>query len=340
MAAMATALMDSLLAPADVLRRGLLRRVPRRLLTDRELRVGLGGVFGLLTALALAGVAPLWTLSLGPLLLGVPHIVADARYLVARPGLHRRWLLLGALAVPAALYGMTGRGVAGLAAGAFGVLACEGTLGRRLAAMAVALGLMLGAYEGGLLADLAMIHLHNAVAVGLWWAWRPRRGLLAAAVPAGAALGVALILGGALDGPPVLSGPASGWSLDLMAWSVAGDASPVWAMRWVMVYAFGQGLHYALWLRLVPDDDRGRATPRSFRASWAALVGDLGLPFLGGMAALFTGLLLYGWAHAGAARLLYLQLTGFHAYLEVALALVAWAEHRRPGERWTPSSAT
>ena len=340
MAPMATALMDSLLAPADLLRRGLLRRLPRRLLTDRELRVGLGGVFGVLSAFALAGLVPLWTLSLGPLLLGVPHIVADVRYLIVRPGIHERWLLFGALLVPIAIYGMTGRGVAGLAAGVFGVLACEGALGRRLLAMAAALGLMAAAYRYGLLADLASIHLHNAVAVGLWWAWRPRKGWLAAAVPLGAALGVALILGGALDGPPVLSGPATAWSLDLMAWSVAGDVSPVWAMRWLMVYAFGQGLHYALWLRLVPEDDRARATPRSFRSSWVALVGDLGLPFLGLMAALFLGLLTYGWTNAGASRLLYLQLTGFHAYLEVALALVAWAEHRRPGARWTPPSAT
>ena len=52
--------------------------------------------FSVAVALACTLAAPLSLLTLGPLCLGVPHLVADLRYLVVRQGLHRRpRLLLG-----------------------------------------------------------------------------------------------------------------------------------------------------------------------------------------------------------------------------------------------------
>lgn len=51
------------------------------------MRLGAPAILHLAVALLLTGVAPLWLLLVGPLILGVPHIVADIRYLLLRdPG--------------------------------------------------------------------------------------------------------------------------------------------------------------------------------------------------------------------------------------------------------------
>lgn len=48
------------------------------------------GAVAVLGALVGSGVWPLWMLAVGPIVLGVPHVVSDVRYLVAKPGYHRR----------------------------------------------------------------------------------------------------------------------------------------------------------------------------------------------------------------------------------------------------------
>ena len=83
-------------AAADWLRRRWLRLLgplARPIVTRRELRVALGFSLVIGSALVATLVAPLWMLILGPLVWGVPHLVADLRYLVVRPGYHRRPLL-------------------------------------------------------------------------------------------------------------------------------------------------------------------------------------------------------------------------------------------------------
>ena len=56
----------------------------------------------LAATLTLAVLAPRWTLALGPIVLGVPHLLADARYLVVRPGYHRRTSIFLAVLPPLA----------------------------------------------------------------------------------------------------------------------------------------------------------------------------------------------------------------------------------------------
>src|SRR5262249_39018179 len=94
---------EAVLEPLDAVRRALLRACgapARALLRDRELRVSLGGGALVLTALLGVALLPLWFLALGPIALGVPHVLADLRYLIARPGLHRRRELGLAMALP------------------------------------------------------------------------------------------------------------------------------------------------------------------------------------------------------------------------------------------------
>lgn len=57
-------------------------------------------VFTVAIAFALTLGVPFWLLALGPIVWGVPHVVADIRYLIIRPGLHRRKVLWFAVGIP------------------------------------------------------------------------------------------------------------------------------------------------------------------------------------------------------------------------------------------------
>ncbi|MFO0572864.1 MAG: hypothetical protein U1A78_02605 [Polyangia bacterium] len=298
-----------------------------------ELRVAIGGLVGVLGALACALVLPLWTLALSPLLLGVPHLLADLRYLVVRPGLHRRARLALGIGLPLLVTGLG----AGMPAGLCAVLAAlvlgpgatwRKGLGVLLVAAALGWGLRRGFYEQ----ELVLAHAHNAVAVLLWWLWRPQRGrlhvlpLLAFALAGGAlALGVVRPLAGAL----AWQGPA-GLSLDAHAEALAPMFEPELATRLVLLYCFAQGVHYSTWLRLIPEEDRERPTPRTFRASALALRAELGMPLLVGAGLAMAALL--GWAVRDlfAARVGYFRLALFHGYLELCALALLWVSGRRP----------
>lgn len=302
------------------------------LVRDRELRVAAAGTLGIVTALALTALAPLWMLALAPVLLGVPHAASDIRYLVTRPGLHRRpsfWVLV---AVPLAALTYTVDVRWGLAATIGAALAARGAWSRRVGIAALAAGLLALAWEYAYEAALLAAHAHNFVALGIWLAWRRRR-TWKHALPLGAfALGCAAILGGALD--PIVAG-LDGWGAlpggvaaagRTSAWyhlaSLAPGLTEPWGPRLVLLFAFAQSVHYTIWIRLVPEEDRARETPRTFAASLRAWRDDSGTFVVA--AALLLTVLVAGWAlvDLGAARDGYLRGVISHGYLE--LAAIAW----------------
>ena len=128
---MVTAVAGGLGRALDVLdgaRRALLRRLGRvsaiaALRRRRELRLTAVALSSIALAFVLALVATLPLLALSPLLLGVPHVASDVRYLLVRPlcgpGLPARaWRPVSALFVLAVGLGVAGEGrLALLAAG-------------------------------------------------------------------------------------------------------------------------------------------------------------------------------------------------------------------------------
>src|SRR4051812_30626397 len=52
---------------------------------DRVARVSLLGAGHVAVAFACAVLAPVWLLLLGPVVLGVPHVISDVRFLLLRP---------------------------------------------------------------------------------------------------------------------------------------------------------------------------------------------------------------------------------------------------------------
>lgn len=325
----------STLARLDALRAGLLRvfgAPGRSLLRDRQARVALSGALGVLTSLTFSTLAPLLLLTLGPLLLGVPHLVADVRYMVARQGLHRRrgfWLLVApclALCVMQPTLSWGNCAVAGAA------LAARAPLGARLVMLVPCALLWLTARQLGPRADILFAHAHNLVALGLWVAWA--RGTKRQVLPALTlyALGSALIFGGVAERVLFQAGTLdpSRVAIDagLLVPSLSPVEHPLWGLRWLLFFAFSQSLHYVVWLRLVPDEARERRGIRPFAASYRALRAELGPCLLGAGLALTLGLAALALRELPLARNLYLQLALFHGPLEIAVAVLLWLERR------------
>lgn len=326
-----------LVASADAVRLRWFRAlgpVGSRLARDRELRVSV--VFSAVVLSALAGtlVAPLWLLVLGPLVWGVPHIAADLRYLVVRTGFGRRrvlWLVAG---IPLLLLGAGMDLVWGFVGAAGVALIAKAPLMRRLMAATLLLGAGLALDRIGHSGDIVFGHVHNVAAVGFWWAWRARRGrahwlplvlLIAASGLLLSAVGVDLV-------GSRFAWHATGDSADRQLWRLAPGLAPMQGMRLVLLFCFMQSVHYAMWLQMIPDEERRRSTVMTFRASIRDLHADFDRVALYVFVILAVGLI--GWASFDmlAAGRGYFRMARFHGTLEVMAAALLILERspRRP----------
>lgn len=301
----------------------------RPLLGTPDARVASFAIVGLVVAFVLAVTAPAWSIGVGTVVLGVPHVISDVRYLVVRRGLARRASLYGALAI-GVVGTLLGHGLrAALTGAALAVVASTGRAWRRAIVLAALGGLFALAARGPYLADLVYAHAHNLVALVVLALFARRAGLRALLVPIAlfavlAAFFLApsayevLAASGAFERAP------SSLPLGALADQLAPLAPPALAVRLVALFAFAQAAHYVVWLRLVPELDRDVARPRSFRQSARALVRDLSPWLVAAFAA--STLVFVGWAFVdlAGARLGYLRTAFFHGYVEiVALALFA-----------------
>lgn len=324
------------IACADWIRNTVIRvfaRLSKRLLVERERRVALYGTVLITLAFAATCAVPLWMIALGPLVWGVPHILSDIRYLIARHGLHRRpvmWLAIVGGALGAALgYGIR----AGLLGAALALFCSKSPIKKRLLGGLLLAGLFSLSQWAGPVSDVWFAHLHNGVAVALWWAWRPRNAQYHWMVLSVFVLySIVLFLGGCEPILASMDGFRADWT-GLTIGYLANILSPFsqvkLAARMVLFYAFAQSVHYIVWVRLIPEDDRKSHTPRSYHQSLRVLKKDVG-PLM--IWAAVLGILVFAvWAvvkNAAVARNEYLNVAFFHGYLELAAAAVLWAEGR------------
>lgn len=337
------------LSPLDRVRRAILKSLGRPgvvVLRRRELRVGLGGLAIIFFAMAGTLLAPFWLLTLGPIVLGTAHLVADFRYMVIRPGLHLRKSLCLAAGIPLALAGMGFFSVtSGLISCAAAAVMSQGSQGRKVAAIALIAPLVVASAMVGPVSGLIVAHLHNFIALIVWWKWRPRTDWLSSALFPVFVLCVACFVVGApeswaLGMTAQPAGMGAAFHLDFLA---PGVPEP-WGIRLVLLFAFAQSVHYGVWLRLIPDDDRVQPTPRTFRASARALRADFGTPLLFGACVLALGIALWAAADLAAARDGYFRMALFHGYLELTAITCLWVEagsgHFHLGSRPLPSNVS
>ncbi len=318
------------LASADRLRRrwlGALGSPGRALVRRRELRIAVLFSVVIVTALVGSLVAPFWLLLLSPVVWGVPHVVADIRYLVVRSGYHQRpaiAFLGGATLLWMAVGGPLVEGL--LCTAGVALLARAGLL-RRLAVAATIALFAYGLDRLGRYGNITFAHLHNFTPLLLWWIWRRRNGRLHWIPLALLALATCFLLSPfAVEVAQALGG--LGWFSAEMGpqaqlWRLAADLDPAWGMRLVLLFCFSQSVHYALWLHLLPDEDRDRATPLTFRATVEGLRVDLGDAGLAVAALLSVGITAWAVFDLVEANEGYFRMAQFHAHLEVmAIALL------------------
>lgn len=328
-----------LLDPLDWLRRRWLRvlgPLARPLMIDREVRVALIATLAIFSALTASLLVPLWLLALGPIVWGVPHLVADLRYLVVGPGYHRRPLLALLCAPPIVAVGLGADLSVGLLAAAFAAIVARASELRRLVALAAIGALALAVLWAGRTADLVFAHLHNFIAVALWWAWRPRGRLhwIPLALFAAASLFLVSSAGLALIHASAGLGRELGLlGVDYQLRRLAGDVPLDWGLRLVVLFAFTQAIHYVVWLHLIPDDDRPRTTPPTFARSFRELCRDLGAPLVLGAAALCLVFAIWSVVDLLDAGHGYFRLARFHGHLEITAAVLLLVEGRRPCSR-------
>ena len=308
------------------------RHVPgaRAVVSSRDARVVLYAAVGVTLGCACSVLAPASVFLWGPVLLGVPHLLSDLRYLVFAPAARARlrWpdIVVGALLLAAMVSPVPAVGFAAVLASAL--------LTRRAATaptLRFALATLLGAtamwvsWRAPHAAAYALVHAHNLVALFLFGVmFRYRRTALS--LIAGTMFLALAILGGAFDNL-LMTSSMSLQSLfpEVLPPNLVEKWGGTVCARVVVVFVFLQGVHYTVWLRLIPEAARARAGMRGFASSAAALKTDMGAVALWATLGLSTALLAYG-LHAGAyaARGAYLQLAGFHAYLELAVLARWW----------------
>jgi hypothetical protein len=313
----------------DALRLRLLRAcmpVSGWLAGDREARIAIGATLMVLFACMATMVAPVMLLAIGPVLLGVPHLLADVRYCVVRTRWHRdRVARLAFLPIAAVAFGADLS--IGLAAVGIVIVAARAPASRRIFGLAVVAALIVTTTVAGRWFDVLLVHVHNFVAVGLWLAWRKRTRRWHLVPLAFVGIGSVVVC---LWPAPLGLGWLAPGSIPERHWFVflAPGLPEGIALRLVLLFAFMQSVHYGLWLRAVPEEDRDARTPRTFRASLRALEHDVGR-WLVWLAVLCTiGVAVWAVCDLFAARLGYLRFARFHAVLEFCVAALLLVESR------------
>lgn len=315
----------------------LLSRIAPRLFRDRDLRVATYGAIGVSASLLMTFVAPMALLAFGPLVFGVPHLVADVRYLVLRHGLHRRASLALLIGGPIVALVFHPHAWVALLAVVGGALAARGRLLPRLGVVVLGLAGVGLAWRSPREADLAIAHLHNVVAVGLVILWsrvgsfrvrRPTRWWVSGPLLGGFVVGLMAIAVGALDGALDRLQQSALLDADILVSTLAPLETAPFAARWVLLFAFAQSVHYAVWVRLVPELDRERPGMRSFSRSLGALRFDLGKPVFFLSLAATLGFAAWGVFALASARDAYLRLAVFHGPLELGAVTLLLLEGR------------
>jgi hypothetical protein len=304
----------------------------------RSLRLTLVAVVSVTVAFLLAVWATLPLLALAPVLLGVPHVASDVRYLLARPTGDLRvparalWPVAVLFAASVAL-GISGQPVLAAGAGCLAVLvaglAAPASWRARVVFLALGLAGAAVALRHPATAGIAIAQGHNLIAVALA-GWLAHRQLAAGWVPAALLVaGIAALATGACDSWLAAAGGSGRVWSETVAAVAPGGLDLVLARRWVAIFAFAQAVHYSAWLRVVPDALRASARPVSFRRSFALLRADLGGPGARAVVLLSLTFPVAACFSLDGARHAYVGLSVFHGYVELS-CLAALAMSRLP----------
>jgi hypothetical protein len=309
-----------------------------RVLGRRDTRIAALGTAQVALLFVVAARWPVALYFLGPVLLGVPHLAADIRYLVFRVTPPRP-LLLGSLVLASLLTLVrlcVGLGVASATLGArvdlvVGVVWVGLALAGR-PAMSPAARTLLAAVSAAVIAgmlrhaetvDLAITHGHNVAAVVLWLALFRRRGregwaplpLVFVVVACAVLMSGAVVPWAARHGGLV----AFGQRASHLGAGLAPGVSIRFGTAIAMTFVFLQSVHYAVWTGWIPQDCLpGEGTP-TFRMTVRSLERDFGRAGLIAVVTLTIGFAIVSCVHLRQSVGWYMALARAHVWLELAV---------------------
>jgi len=317
----------------------------RRIFMTRSQRLFLFFIASVFFHLFIALKFPLWILLIGPLVLGVPHVLSSIRYVPKLAGINREFLsnklyssigsffvLMAALRIWTANQNLpvihrypNAMEMIGcvLAVGLIGLLSKHGKK-RIMVAASVLFVLFFVSFKYPLETIGGLVLIHNFVGF-LFWIKRAKskRDSLSAVVSLAIFSAITvLILVGAFD--VFMSERATGIfggtlnELSIGSLIFPNSSFSIWS-RAVSAYAFGQGVHYFVWLKAIPEQELPYEHPVSFSQSARLLIADMGVKLVLTGGVLAVGLILFAiFKSFPEARLLYLGSSAFHGYFEIA----------------------
>lgn len=311
----------------------------RRLYVDRRSRLLTSFLMTGSVSLLLSAAFPLWVLAVGPVLFGLPHLIASFRYSSGtefRKPFVSTALILSTIVCLIRLaqmkhwvgYGSTNAiELTALALLFFSMVWFFKARANGWSVSAVLLPLFILSWAYPFATIGALILVHNFTAF-LYWHRAARtvsdRKVVAVSLAIFTLANVA-IFGGIFDRLFFhFSSAGESSLLGMKVWEIGSLVLPgtihyEWLARATMAYAFGQSLHYFIWLRAIPEQSLKNGTPTSFRQSLFYLRLDLG-PRLAKISILLIIALSAVWAlnEFSWARIVYLSIAAFHGYAEFA----------------------
>jgi hypothetical protein len=336
----------------SALRLTLSHPILRRIFRHRPARLLCLFVASFTLYLPLSFYFPLWVLAIGPLVWGIPHIVASIRYqhYIFAKNLEERGRVKVTLIFTGIIWAMVvffrvytdffhstffwDRGYPGLIETAFGGIILGGLFvifrSKPIEIFLAALGLISFTVLIFLVpveTAAVLILAHNFVAFFYWIFASRTRADRVVAITATVIFSLIhiLVLRKVFDslinlspGPSYL--PWAQLSLESLGRSIAPHSRDwsVW-YRCLTLYAFGQSLHYFVWLKAIPDLFTPSQNPTSFKTAWQTLKKDMGMrPAL--LASVATVVPLVVWTVLGFnyAFRLYFAIASLHGYMEIA----------------------
>lgn len=329
----------------------------RNLFTDRPMRllVLFAIAFGFYLPMTL--LFPIWIAVIGPVIWGLPHILASLRYtkiVESKNSLHFKsffiflWTAitffrigtdLNLLQIPE--FFMFDVEIVGLALSvlAFSLLSMSS---KQWSMKSLNSGVLLTAlvaicaWKAPIEFAAVILMLHNFIAYFYWISQSTTKkdrtvAILALMITS---ITTALIVMGFFDGLYKWITPIGYISIAGLDYSDLGKSLAPWSenyqdwFRFFVAYAFTQALHYFVWMKAIPEQHLKQQMPISFRASYHWLLKDFGQK-LGKFLFLFCVAALGIWVffELKEARLIYFAIASYHGFHEIAgLSFLEWRE--------------
>ncbi len=293
---------------------------------------------------------PLWVLVIGPMIWGVPHIFASIRYIphalsknTARfpsvtKALFALWGLVTILRVLSDQFQITlgwsaslpsnwpEMGAAVLTIFALFYLARQ-KFSRSVLGVVLLAPVIFFSWTSPWVTAGVLIILHNWIAFIYWFKsckTLTERKVVMFSLAVFASIH-ALILAGSFDFLYHFYSPQGFhvWAQldfsDLGRMIAPNSTDPTLWFHLVSIYAFGQSLHYFIWLKAIPEQELPREFPVSFGLSLKYLTADFGRKTLRWIPlVLVAGILAWILLKLPQARSLYFSVAAFHGYMEIA----------------------